>query len=65
MVAGWNVPAPDLHVVGLQNDAALPGPETLQGQDQPLERFGGIEGRVGGGRHKTLRVLSEMMGGGP
>ena len=50
----------DLHVVRLQDDAALSGPETLQGQDQPLERFGRIEGRVGGGRHKTLRVLSEI-----
>ena len=28
----------DLHVVGLQDDAALVGPEALQRQDQALER---------------------------
>jgi hypothetical protein len=28
----------DLHVVGLQDDAALVGPEALQRQDQALKR---------------------------
>ncbi len=38
------------HVVGLQDHAALLGPESLQRQDQPLERaFGGKFGRIGHG----------------
>ena len=34
----------DLHVVGLQDDAALLRPETLQRQDQTLERAFRLEG---------------------
>ena len=39
---------PDLHVVGLQDDAALLRPEALKGEDQALERALGAQG-VGGG----------------
>src|SRR5215210_5669854 len=40
-----------LHVVGLQDHAALLGPELLQGQDQPLEGSRGAE-RRGFARHE-------------
>ena len=40
----------DFHVIGLQDDAALLGPEILQRQDQPLERLrGSSEGSATGG----------------
>src|SRR5271166_883119 len=43
----------DLHVVGLEDDAAAPRPKGLQGQDQPLKGSGGVERGVGK-RHRTL-----------
>ncbi len=36
-VAVWKVPAPDFHVVRLQQHAALGGPVLLQREDQVLE----------------------------
>ena len=41
----------DLHVIGLQHDAALPRPEGLQGQNEALKRPRRVERDVWGGRH--------------
>src|SRR5579863_4387750 len=40
----------DLHVIGLEDDAALPRPKALQSEDQTLKRAGRIERRIGGRR---------------
>ena len=44
----------DLHVVGLENDAALPRPEILQRQDQALEGARRVERGIG--RHYGFRL---------
>jgi len=43
------------HIVGLQDDAALIGPEPLQGQDESLERAFRAHVR-GDGIHRQIRL---------
>ena len=59
-------PRPHLHVVGLQDHAAMVRPVALQGQDQPLERA--FRAHVGGHvRHRRTDsgLRAKAKGGGP
>ena len=49
----------DLHVVGLQHDAPLLGPERLERQDQPLEGAGRVEGGNRHGCHIETRGVAK------
>jgi hypothetical protein len=53
-------PRADFHVVGLQDDATLTRPKTLQGQDDVLERGGSAAAL---GRHGGITGSGVVFGG--
>ena len=57
------MPAPHLHVVGLQDDAALLAPELLQRQDQVLEGRRGTQAWRGLGKFPVCRLGGFLLHG--